>query len=82
MSDRMLRLYPSRYMTANVPTTDKGTTTPGITVADRLRKNRKITITTRQMVRMSVNWTSRMDFRIDSEPSNMMCRSTDGGSSF
>src|ERR1700693_1486213 len=82
ISDKLFKLYPSRYIAANVPTIDKGTTTPGITVADRLRRNRKITITTRQTVKTSVNSTSRIDFRMDSEASNMMWRCTDGGISF
>ena len=46
ISDRLLRLNPARYMTASVPTSDSGTDRLGIRVADGLRKNRKITITT------------------------------------
>ena len=36
----------SAYMTANVPTIEIGTASPGIRVADSLRRNRKITIRT------------------------------------
>ena len=50
MSDRLSRLYPSRYMTPNVPMSESGTATLGIAVARRLRKNTKITPTTRPMV--------------------------------
>ena len=63
-------------MTANVPTIESGTATPGIRVAEMLRRNRKITITTRQMVSTRVNFTSWIDLRIDSEASNAMCRLT------
>ena len=31
---RLFRLYPSRYITPNVPTSDNGTATLGITVPD------------------------------------------------
>ena len=40
---------------------ESGTASPGISVAERLRRNRKITITTRQMVSTSVNFTSSME---------------------
>ena len=58
MSDKLSRLYPSRYMIANVPTIDIGSAMLGMSVADRLRKNRKITIITSAIVSMSVNFTS------------------------
>ncbi len=45
-------------MAANVPTMERGTAAPGIKVAERFRRNRKMTITTRQMVSTSVNSTS------------------------
>src|SRR5712664_1694577 len=64
ISVRLLRLYPSRYIAANVPTSDRGTATLGMTVADKVRKNRKITITTSAMVSMSENCTSRTDARM------------------
>ena len=47
----------------------KGTAKLGINVAETLRRNRKMTITTRQMVRNRVNFTSPMDERMDSERS-------------
>ena len=48
-------------------------------MADRFRRNRKITITTRAMVRTSVNSTSWIDARIDFEASNATDKLTDGG---
>src|SRR5208282_4244760 len=43
ISERLSRLYPSRYMMPNVPINESGTTTPGIKVARRLRRNRNTT---------------------------------------
>ncbi len=51
-------------MIPNVPISDSGTATLGITVADRLRRNRKITITTSAMVSIRVNSTSRTEARM------------------
>ena len=51
-------------MAANVPTMDKGTATLGITVAERLRRNRKMTITTRATVSINSNCTSLTEARI------------------
>ena len=62
--ERLFRLKPSRYMTANVPTIESGTATLGMTVAERLRRKRKITITTRATVSMSSYCTSLTDARI------------------
>src|SRR6476660_4496129 len=61
---RLLRLKPSRYITASVPTSDNGTATLGMIVADRLRRNRKITITTSATVSTSENCTSLTDARM------------------
>ena len=55
ISDRLLRLYPSRYITPNVPTSESGTATLGITVADRFLKKRNMTITTSATVNISSN---------------------------
>ena len=41
-----------------MPTSDIGSARLGIIVAERLRRNRKITITTRQSARKRVNFTS------------------------
>ena len=46
------------YIAANVPTSESGTATLGIIVAYKLRRNRKMTSTTRPMVSISSNSTS------------------------
>ena len=51
MSDRLSRLYPSRYITAKVATMDMGSARLGMAVARRFRRKRKITITTRHSAR-------------------------------
>ena len=66
-------------MTANVPTMESGTATPGMKVAERLRRNRKITITTRQMVSIRVNFTSLIECSICREESKAICSLIDGG---
>ena len=54
---------------------DMGSARLGMIVAERLRRNRKITITTRKMVSSSVNCTSLTEARIVSawSPSFMIC---------
>ena len=47
IKDKLFRLKPMKYMIAKVPTIDKGTTTEGITVALKLRKNTNVTNTTK-----------------------------------
>src|SRR5208282_854173 len=64
MSDRLSRLKPNWYMIASAPTSDSGTDRLGMIVAGMLRRNRKITITTRPTASASSNWTSRTDERI------------------
>ncbi len=64
LSDRLSRLYPSMYITPNVPTSESGTAMPGMIVAERLRRNRKMTITTSAMVSINSNSTSRTDARM------------------
>src|SRR5712692_2488908 len=51
-------------MMPNVPTMEMGTATLGMTVAERLRRKRNMTMTTRTIVSMSVNSTSSTDARI------------------
>ena len=53
MRVRLFRLKPSRYMTPKVPTSDSGTATLGMVVAGRLRRNRKMTSTTRATASIS-----------------------------
>src|ERR1700694_3524237 len=61
---RLLMENPARYITPNVPINDSGTATLGITVADTLRRNKKMTITTSATARKSSNCTSYTDARI------------------
>jgi len=67
-------------MTAKVPTSDMGSARLGITVAGRFRRNRKMTITTRVTVSISVNFTSATDSRTKVDRSNSRSTFTDGGS--
>ena len=47
-----------------MPSSDSGTVTLGMTVAQKVRRKMKITITTSAMVSSSVNWTSSTDARM------------------
>ena len=51
-------------MAPKVPTSDRGTATLGMTVAARLRRKRKMTMTTRAIVSISSSCTSRTEARI------------------
>ena len=65
ISVRLFRLNPIRYIAAKVPISDRGTAAAGMMVADRVRRNRKMTMTTSATASMSSNWTSRTEARID-----------------
>ncbi len=80
ISDRLSRLKPNAYITANVPITETGSARLGITVADTLRRKRKITSTTSPIVSTRVNFTSATDSRIDFERSLRTSRLTAAGS--
>src|SRR6202044_1235533 len=58
IKDKLSRLKLRTYIIAAVPSSASGTVTPGMMVAQALRRNRKITMTTSAMVRTSVNSTS------------------------
>src|SRR3977135_2138071 len=58
IKDKLSKLKLRTYIIATVPSSARGTVTPGMMVAQALRKNRKITITTSAMVSASVNSTS------------------------
>src|ERR1700761_4477688 len=60
---RLLRLKPSAYIAANVPTSDSGTAMPGMIVAAQVRKNTNITATTNAMHKSSSNSTSDTEAR-------------------
>ena len=64
ISERLSRLKPHRYITASVPMSDSGTLVLGMIVAGTLRRNRKITITTRATARLSSNSTSCTEARM------------------
>src|SRR5207248_1405776 len=67
-------------MIANVPTIDSGTARLGMIVADTLRRNRKMTITTSAIVSMRVNCTSCTDSRMAMDRSYTTLRFTAAGS--
>src|SRR5438552_1608762 len=64
ISDRLLRLNPARYMTPNVPISDTGTATLGISAARTLRRNRNTTRITSATAMTSVRSTSRSEARM------------------
>ena len=63
------RLKPRSDIAANVPTMEAGSARLGMTVAEMLRRNRKMTITTSAMVSTIVNLMSWTDSRIDCDRS-------------
>jgi hypothetical protein len=70
---------PNAYIAAQVPISEIGTASAGMSVADTFRKNRKITMITRQTAIASVSCTSNTAARIDVERSNRGCISIPGG---
>ena len=64
ISERLSRLKPSTYIAAHEPSSASGTVMLGISVAQALRRNSRITITTRPMVSASVNSTSLTEARM------------------
>ncbi len=70
IKDRLSRLNPSRYIAPAVATSASGTVTLGMMVAQSLRRNRKITSTTRPMVIARVISTSATEARMSSERSD------------
>src|SRR5947199_5867413 len=61
---------------------DMGSAMLGMTVADRFRRKRKITMMTRKMVSTSVNFTSFTDSRMDCERSYTRFTETEAGICF
>ena len=57
-------LYPQRYMMAQVPSSETGTATPGISVARPLRRKIKTTMMTRTMEIINVHSTSSTEARM------------------
>ncbi len=79
MSERLSRLKFIRYIAANEPESASGTVTLGMSVAQKFRRNSKITITTRQIVSTRVNSTSATDARMVVVRSRMVSTLTAGG---
>ena len=57
-------LKPAKYITPKVPTSERGTATPGMIVAGTFRRNRNTTITTSATEIMSSICTSSTEARI------------------
>ena len=57
-------LKPSAYIAANVATIDIGSASDGMIVADTLRRNTKITMTTSASASSRLNFTSDTDSRM------------------
>jgi hypothetical protein len=79
ISVRLFRLNPIRYMSPNVPTRESGTAAAGMTVADRVRRKRKITRITRATANINSNCTSRTDALIEVVRSVSTVTCTDDG---
>ena len=56
--DRLSSVKPSSFMTAKVPSTENGSASAGMSVADQLWRNRKITPITSTTVSAIVHWMS------------------------
>ena len=67
--ERLSSENPSRYITANVPMRDIGNARLGMIVAEMFRRKTKMTMTTRNSVSISVNFTSPTDSSIESDRS-------------
>src|SRR5579863_6811269 len=80
INEMLSMLKPPAYMTPKVATSDNGTARLGMTVAHKVRKNRKITMTTRLIVSIIVNCTSWTEARIVSDLSDIRSTWTAGGS--
>src|SRR5215467_7957010 len=80
ISDRLSIEKPQRYITAKVPTNERGKAKLGMSVAERLRRNRKITSTTRNRASWRVNLTSSTEWRIVMERSKISNIWMEGGS--
>src|SRR5262245_58909861 len=70
---------PNTYIAAQVPISETGTASAGIMVAENVRRNRKITRTTRQMAIASVSCTSTTESRIEIERSLSTSMLIEGG---
>src|ERR1700688_3628273 len=78
MRERLSMEYPSRYMTPKVPTSDRGTATLGMAVAQMLWRKAKITSTTRTMEITRLTSTSWTEARMVVVRSCATARSIEG----
>src|ERR1041385_7210193 len=77
--DKLSRLYPSRYITPNVPTSDSGTAILGMIVARTVRKNTNTTMITSAMEISSVRSISLTEALTETVRSITTESSIDGG---
>ncbi|CAB5723950.1 Uncharacterised protein [Delftia tsuruhatensis] len=80
ISVRLLIEKPARYITPKVPISDSGTAKLGISVAEALRRNTKITATTRAMASISSSCMSSTEARMVTVRSVSTCTSSEAGS--
>jgi hypothetical protein len=78
--DRLFRLKFSTFITANVPRIEKGSASAGISVAEALWRNAKMTATTRTSVMSIVHWMSEKASRMFFDRSRRSPRCALGGS--
>src|SRR3972149_6527481 len=81
ISEIVSRLWPNRYIAANVPMMDRGSATLGIMVAGMLRRKMNITMTTSASASSRVNSTSSTEARMVTERSNRTLMSMPAGTS-
>src|SRR5580658_6414057 len=79
ISEMLSRLNPATNITENVASSDNGTARLGITVAQIVRRNTKITTTTSAIVSSIVYCTSRTAARVTSVRSSIRSTCTAGG---
>src|SRR5215469_10113887 len=80
MSDKLSRVYPSRYMTPNVAMMEMGTETLGMNVDQTLRRKRKTTKITSAMETMTLRCASCSESRVVMVRSLATLKRTVGGS--
>src|SRR5277367_5182733 len=79
IKERLSMLYPHKYITAQVPISETGTATAGMSVARPLRKKTKTTAMTRMTEIMSVRSTSSTEARMVVVRSRTMVKSIPSG---
>ena len=75
----LLMEKPNTYIAAQVPINDTGTASEGMIVAESERRNRKITMMTRQIAMRSDSCTFITEARMDTERSMSTSMRIDGG---